>query len=111
MVIDFESTGLLTETDDVVQLAMPPFDYEVESGRMPTVHKALAFEGFREPAAPNSDEAGLVTGITNEMVAGILHIDQIVDHNKFSLYTFSGIPFINQVVYTTVEFPWYLLEQ
>ncbi len=52
MVIDVETTGLSTENDDVIQLAMLPFDYEVESGRILTVHKAMAFEELREPAVP-----------------------------------------------------------
>ncbi len=46
MVIDIESTGLSTENDDVIQLAMLPFDYEVESGCILAVHKALAFGGL-----------------------------------------------------------------
>ncbi|MCZ6771251.1 MAG: exonuclease domain-containing protein [Proteobacteria bacterium] len=70
LVIDVETTGLSTENDDVIQLAMLPFDYEPESGRILTVQKARAFEGLREPAVPISAEASLITGITAEMVAG-----------------------------------------
>ena len=70
MVIDVETTGLSTENDDVVQLAMLPFEYEAISGRILTVHTARAFEGLREPAVAISEEASLVTGITGDMVAG-----------------------------------------
>ena len=70
MVLDVETTGLSTENDDVVQLAMLPFEYEAKSGRILSVHKARAFEGLREPAVPISEEASLVTGITGDMVAG-----------------------------------------
>ncbi len=70
VVVDVESTGLSTENDDVVQLAVLPFDYEAESGRILTVYKARAFEGLREPAVPISEEASLINGITNDMVAG-----------------------------------------
>ena len=70
LVIDVETTGLSTENDDVVQLAMLPFDYEAESGLILTVHKAMAFDSLREPAVPISAEASLITGITDKMVAG-----------------------------------------
>ncbi|HIB85255.1 MAG TPA: hypothetical protein EYO59_11865, partial [Chromatiaceae bacterium] len=33
-VIDVETTGLSTEKDEVIQLAILPFDYEPESGRI-----------------------------------------------------------------------------
>ena len=69
VVIDVETTGLSTENDDVIQLAILPFDYEPDGGRILTVHKALAFEGLREPEVPISEEAALVTGITADMVA------------------------------------------
>ena len=74
VVVDVETTGLSTDNDDVIQLAMLPFDYEVESGRILTVHKAHAFEGLRQPYVPISEEAGLITGITDDMVA-----DQSID--------------------------------
>lgn len=70
LVIDVEATGLSTEEDDVTQLAMLPFDYEAQSGRIITVYKSEAFEGLREPSVPISKEASQVTGITDEMVAG-----------------------------------------
>ena len=94
VVIDVESTGLSTENDDVIQLAMLPFDYEVESGRILTVHNARAFEGLREPAVPISEEASLITGITAEMVAGksideaavaaaVADADLVIAHNAY----------------------------
>ena len=94
LVIDVETTGLSVESDEVIQLAMLPFDYELESGRILTVHKALAFEGLREPAVPISEEATLITGITADMVAGkdidealvtaaVADADLIVAHNAY----------------------------
>lgn len=50
LVIDVEATGLSTERDDIIQLAMLPFDYEVGPGRILTVHKDLAFDALHEPA-------------------------------------------------------------
>jgi len=49
VVVDVETTGLSTENDDVIQLAILPFDYEVENGRILTIHKTHAFEALREP--------------------------------------------------------------
>ncbi len=70
LVVDVETTGLNLEADDVMQLAMLPFDYDIETGRILTVYKDHAFEGLREPAAPISEEASLITSITSEMVVG-----------------------------------------
>jgi DNA polymerase III subunit epsilon len=70
LVVDVETTGLNLETDDVMQLAMLPFDYEVETGRVMTVYRSKAFEALREPTAPISEEASLITGISPDMVAG-----------------------------------------
>ena len=78
VVVDVETTGLSAEQDEVIQLAMLPFDYEVESGRILTVHKSGAFEGLRQPSVPISEEAGLITGITDDMVAGRSIDDDVV---------------------------------
>ena len=92
VVVDVETTGLSTEKDEVIQLAILPFDYEVESGRILTVHKMDAFEGLRQPNIPITEEAGLITGITDAMVAGqlidgdavaatVAEADLVVAHN------------------------------
>jgi DNA polymerase-3 subunit epsilon len=70
LVVDVETTGLNLDTDDVMQLAMLPFDYEIETGRILTVYMDEVFDGLREPAAPISEEASLITGITADMVVG-----------------------------------------
>ena len=68
IVLDVEATGLSIGHDDVIQLALLPFDYEVSSGKILNIQKEDAFNGLREPRIPISKEASLVTGITNEMV-------------------------------------------
>ena len=94
IVIDVETTGLSIENDDIIQLAMLPFDYEVESGRILTVHKALAFEALREPAVPISEVASIITGITGDMVVGksiddaavaalVADADLVIAHNAY----------------------------
>ncbi len=68
IVLDVEATGLSIGHDDVIQLALLPFEYEVSSGKILNIQKENAFDGLREPRIPISKEASLVTGITNDMV-------------------------------------------
>jgi DNA polymerase III subunit epsilon len=70
LVLDVETTGLSLDTDEVIQLAMLPFTYELETGRILEIDHDRAFEGLREPGVPISDAASLVTGLTAEAVAG-----------------------------------------
>jgi DNA polymerase-3 subunit epsilon len=49
---------------------MVPFDYEVESGRILSVYRDEAFTGLQEPSVLISADASLVTGLSNEDVAG-----------------------------------------
>lgn len=112
LVVDVETTGLNLETDDVTQLAMLPFEYEVETGRILTVYKGQAFEELREPAAPVSEEATLITGITADMVAGkaidaeavaavVENADLIIAHNsKFDR------PMVEKIWGCFAEKPW-----
>ena len=92
IVLDVEATGLSIGHDDVIQLALLPFDYEVTSGRIININKDQAFNGMREPRVPISEEASLITGITNEMVlnkkidsksveAIIKNTDLVIAHN------------------------------
>ncbi len=94
LVVDVETTGLSTENDDVIQLAMLPFDYEAESGQILTVHKELAFDELHEPEVPISKETTLITGITTDMVAGksidgaavaaaVADADLVIAHNAY----------------------------
>ena len=68
VVIDVEATGLSIGYDDVIQLALLPFEYELPSGKIIKVLKEEIYEGLREPNVPITEEASLITGITNEMV-------------------------------------------
>ena len=70
MALDVEATGLPLENDDVIQLAMLPYDYDPLDGRITDVHKDASFEEFREPALPISEEAAIITRISNQMVNG-----------------------------------------
>jgi len=54
VVVDVEATSLSTENDDVIQLAILPFDYEPESGRIlnHAVHRRIgaSFNDYGECA-------------------------------------------------------------
>lgn len=90
--LDVETTGLSAETDEVIQLALLPFSYEAETGRVLEIQNARAFQGFREPGVAISEDARAITGITPDMVAGksidegavldlLKDIDLIIAHN------------------------------
>lgn len=92
LVLDVETTGLSHETDEVIQLAMLAFTYEVDTGRILEIELDRAFDSLRQPSLPISEEASLITGITDNMVAGhsidavaveamIADADLIIAHN------------------------------
>ena len=69
--VDVETTGLDHQRDEIIELAMTPFNYGLD-GTIFSVGDS--FQGLRQPSKPIAPEITAITGITNEMVAG-----QIVD--------------------------------
>jgi DNA polymerase III subunit epsilon len=69
VVLDTETTGL-EDTDEIVELAIVPFDYDKATGKVVRVDTASALSAFRQPSVPMNEEARHVTGITDEMLAG-----------------------------------------
>ena len=67
--VDTETTGL-EERDEVIELALVPFDYERDTGRIVHVDEARALSAFREPSFPIPPESTRVHGISNADVAG-----------------------------------------
>jgi DNA polymerase-3 subunit epsilon len=107
LVIDVEATGLSLEKDDVTQLAILPFDYDPMDGRVITVHKDMSFEGLREPATPISEEASIITGITDQMVRG-----QRIDGDKIrEIVDKADLIFAHNAYYDRVmvekHWPWF----
>jgi len=87
--VDTETTGLDSERDEIIELAMVPFSYS-EAGNV--VGIGQAWEGLRQPSLPISPAVTAVHGITAAMVAGrvidpeevsrfIAPFDLIVGHN------------------------------
>lgn len=70
LIIDVETTGLSIQEDEVVQIALLPFSYDPEYSLIFEVDHENAFEGLREPSKPMSEEASLVTGITDAHLKG-----------------------------------------
>jgi DNA polymerase III subunit epsilon len=65
--LDVETTGLDPATDEIVELAMVPFDF-ASDGRIFAVHEP--FSRFRDPGRPIPAAVTALTGITDAMVVG-----------------------------------------
>jgi len=65
--LDTETTGTDPRRDEIIELAMIPFDYDPE-GRLCAV--GAPFVALREPSKPIPAEIVRITGITDAMVAG-----------------------------------------
>jgi DNA polymerase-3 subunit epsilon len=68
--VDTETTGLDHDHDEVIELALLPFDYNRTSGEIVAVHERLAFSGLRQPSFPIPPESTRIHGISDADVAG-----------------------------------------
>jgi DNA polymerase-3 subunit epsilon len=65
--LDVETTGLDSATDEIIELAMVPFDFS-DDGRIFAVYES--FDALRDPGRPIPASITTLTGITDAMVAG-----------------------------------------
>lgn len=65
--MDLETTGLDASTDEIVEIALLPFDFSSD-GRIFSVHEP--FGELRDPGRPIPPSVVALTGITDDMVAG-----------------------------------------
>lgn len=70
VLVDTETTGLDQDSDEVIELALLPFDYERDTGRVVAVQEREAISDFREPGKPIPKVSSEIHGISNEMVKG-----------------------------------------
>jgi len=67
ILVDLETTGLDTTSDEVIEVGMVKFAYQSD-GRV--AHVVDTFVSFNEPSKPIPAEVRELTGITDEMVSG-----------------------------------------
>ncbi len=77
MFTDTETTGLGLEIDEVIELALLPFEYERDTGAIVRVDQEAAINAFRQPSFPVPPESSKIHGITDAMVAG-----QVIDPER-----------------------------
>lgn len=66
--LDVETTGLDPARNEIIELAMVPFEYAASSGQIFRVGEPL--QQLNEPRDPIPSEITALTGLTDEMVAG-----------------------------------------
>lgn len=90
-VVDVETTGLDTQSDEVIDLAARIIFYDQSNGQIISVAKDT-FQQLNEPSKPIPNGISKLTGITNDQVIGkkinwqsfaayIKDVDLIVSHN------------------------------
>jgi DNA polymerase-3 subunit epsilon len=75
--VDTETTGLDPDTDEVIELALLPFDYERDTGAIVSVDQDAALSAFRQPSFPIPPGSAKIHGITDAMVRG-----QVIDAER-----------------------------
>lgn len=75
--VDVETTGLDTERDEIIQLALLPFEYAPSSGRIYGVGDPLVY--MEDPGRPIPPEVAVLTGISDADVRGRRIDEQAVE--------------------------------
>src|SRR4051812_48722543 len=65
LVIDTETTGLNTETAEIIDLCIAAFVYDPATGEL--LEHTATHEWLQQPSTPISEEITRITGITNEL--------------------------------------------
>jgi DNA polymerase-3 subunit epsilon len=90
--VDVETTGLDLESDEIIEVALLPFEYDLNTGHILRVCEDLALNNFCDPGIPIPAETSQIHGITDDMVAGksvdeptlkqlVSHADLLIAHN------------------------------
>jgi len=73
--LDVETTGLDSDADKIIELAMVPFEFDSNGN----IYNILpAYNAFQDPGIPIPESITKITGITDDMVAGqSIDIDKV----------------------------------
>ena len=75
--VDVETTGLDVETDEIIELSLVPFSYDVQLGIVFDVRAPISF--LEEPRGVVSKEITELTGISHDMLKGQRINDALVE--------------------------------
>lgn len=107
--LDVETTGLNSDIDEVIELAMVPFDY-TDDGRIFNIGPTL--NQLNEPSSRVSAKITTLTGITNEQLDGqaldLQAIDSIIDQSAIIIAHNAEFdrPFVEKVSAKFSKIPW-----
>lgn len=68
VVLDVETTGLISGKDQVIEIGLRQFKFNRETGELLSLEKH--YSAFQDPGIPLDPEITRITGITDEMVKG-----------------------------------------
>lgn len=107
--LDVETTGLNSDIDEVIELAMVPFDYTGE-GKIVSIGPTL--NQLNEPSSPVPVKITTLTGITNEQLVGkalnLQEIDSIIDQSAIIIAHNAEFdrPFVEKISAGFSKKPW-----
>lgn len=107
--VDVETTGLDLETDEVIEIALLPFEYDPRSGCVISVLVDEALNQLRDPGMPIPTESMNIHRITDAMVAG-----KVVDEVRLtSLVQSADLVISHNAAFDRpmVERPWKVFEE
>lgn len=107
--VDVETTGLDIEVDEVIEIAILPFEYDLRSGSITAILVDEALDELRDPGIPIPPESLEIHGITDAMVAG-----KVVDDKRLiSLVQGADLVMSHNAAFDRpmVERPWKVFEE
>lgn len=103
MIVDFETTGLDTSSDEVIEIAAVKFSYADD--RIISIVGTL--QAFQQPSAPIPPEITALTGITDAMVEGQkidgAQVEQFVADVRITIAHFAEFVASRRKMWTAIE--------
>ena len=110
--VDVETTGLDIETDEIIEVALLPFDYDPRTGQIVAVHEGSELNELRDPGIPIPAESSQIHGITEDQVKGKVvdeaRVKSLVDEADLIIAHNSAFdrPMLERVWTVFVAKPW-----